>query len=124
MRIGVVLIALVAGSAAACGNSEVYKAAAAMTGGDPDRGRDALSAYGCVECHTIPGVGEARGLVGPPLDKIASRMYLAGRLPNTPDNMIRWIQHPHAIDDRTVMPETGITDSDTRDVAAYLYTLR
>ena len=51
-------------------------------------------------------------------------MYLAGRVPNTPDNITKWIQHPHAIDDKTAMPETGVTDQDARDIAAYLYTLR
>ena len=69
-------------------------------------------------------VREARGMVGPPLTNIASRVYLAGRLPNTPANMERWIQQPHAIDDKTAMPETGVTDADARDIAAYLYTLR
>jgi len=72
----------------------------------------------------VPGVREARGLVGPPLTNIASRVYLAGRVANTPANMQLWIQRPHAIDDKTAMPETGVTDSDARDLAAYLYTLR
>ena len=59
-----------------------------------------------------------------PLTNIASRVYLAGRLPNSPPNMERWIQQPHAIDGQTAMPETGVTDDDARDIAAYLYTLR
>ena len=101
-----------------------YKMASAMTGGDPARGADALSAYGCVTCHTIPGIREARGLVGPPLTSIASRVYLAGRLPNTPDNIEKWIQHPRSVDEKTAMPDTGVTDADVRDIAAYLYTLR
>jgi cytochrome c oxidase assembly factor CtaG len=107
----------------ACG-PDVSAEAAAMTGGDPDRGRDAIARYGCDTCHTIPGVRTARGRVGPPLDGIASRVYIAGHLPNTPENLQDWIQHPHAHDPQTVMPETGITARDTRDVAAYLYTLR
>jgi putative membrane protein len=109
---------------AACGKSDTYKMAAAMTGGDPDRGAEALSTYGCVTCHTIPGLREARGLVGPPLTRIASRVYLAGRLPNTPDNIEKWIQHPRSVDEKTAMPDTGVTDADVRDIAAYLYTLR
>jgi cytochrome c2 len=108
----------------ACDESETYKTASAMTGGDPARGADALSAYGCVTCHTIPGIREARGLVGPPLTSIASRVYLAGRLPNTPDNIEKWIQHPRSVDEKTAMPDTGVTDADVRDIAAYLYTLR
>ena len=111
------------GAISACGG-DTAKAAAAITGGDPQRGRRAVSTYGCATCHVVPGVREARGMVGPPLTNIASRVYLAGRLPNTPANMQRWIQQPHAIDEKTAMPETGVTDSDARDIAAYLYTLR
>lgn len=50
--------------------------------------------------------------------------YLAGRVTNTPADMIRWIQHPQKIEPGTAMPEMGVTDSDARDIAAYLYTLR
>jgi cytochrome c oxidase assembly factor CtaG len=109
--------------AASCGR-DVWAQASAMTGGDPERGRDAIAKYGCDTCHTIPGIRSARGQVGPPLGGIASRVYIAGHLPNTPDNMQDWIQHPHAHDAQTVMPETGISPQESRDVAAYLYTLR
>jgi putative membrane protein len=108
---------------AACGR-DVSAEAAAMTGGDPRRGVDAIARHGCDTCHTIPGVRSARGKVGPPLAGVASRVYLAGHLPNTPENMQQWIQHPHRHDPLTVMPETGITLQEARDVAAYLYTLR
>ena len=64
------------------------------------------------------------GEVGPPLDRIAGRYYLAGHLQNTPANMVRWIQHPQQVEKGTAMPEMGVTDSDARDIAAYLYTLR
>jgi cytochrome c1 len=117
------IMAILAGGSIGCG-TDVARAAAAMTGGDPERGRVAISAYGCGTCHVVPGVRGARGLVGPPLTNIASRVYLAGRVPNTPANMQLWIQRPHAIDEKTAMPETGVTDSDARDLAAYLYTLR
>jgi cytochrome c oxidase assembly factor CtaG/cytochrome c2 len=108
---------------AGCGR-DVRAEAAAMTGGDPVRGRDAIAKYGCDTCHTIPGVRTARGKVGPSLEGIASRVYIAGHLPNTPVNMQDWIQHPHKHDPQTVMPETGITPQEARDVAAYLYVLR
>jgi cytochrome c1 len=38
--------------------------------------------------------------------------------------MIRWIQHPKAVDEKTLMPELGVTDEDAADIAGYLYTLR
>jgi hypothetical protein len=35
-------------------------------GVDVDAGRVAVKTYGCDAGHTIPGVVDARGLVGPP----------------------------------------------------------
>jgi len=98
--------------------------AAAMTGGTPARGKTAINRYGCAACHQIPGVGGAQGLVGPPLDGVAYRSYIGGVLGNTPDNMMLWIQNPQAVDQKTAMPNLGVTDAEARDVAAYLYTLR
>jgi cytochrome c len=98
--------------------------ARALTEGEPERGSRALADNGCGACHRIPGVARARGLVGPPLAGLASRSYLAGRLPNEPLNLIRWIRHPREVDPATAMPEQGVSDADARDMAAYLYTLR
>ena len=110
----------------ACGGASEADAreAAAITGGDPSRGPDLLRKYGCQSCHTIPGVVGANGLVGPPLAGIASRSYIAGVLPNAPDNMLRWIRDPKEVDAKTAMPNTGVTPSDARHIAAYLYTLK
>jgi cytochrome c2 len=113
------------GLAAALGcRSETDAVAARLTGGDPAKGRAAIPKYGCHTCHVIPGVAGAVGLVGPPLTGIADRVYLAGRLPNTAENIARWIRHPRQVDEQTAMPDTGVTEADARDIAAYLYTLR
>lgn len=95
-----------------------------MTGGDPARGPALMRAYGCAQCHTIPGVTGANGLVGPPLAGIASRVYIGGVLTNTPDHMVRWIMNPKAVDEKTAMPYLGVTEAEARHIAAYLYTLR
>ena len=92
--------------------------------GDPARGRDMLRKYGCQSCHQIPGVDGANGLVGPPLAGLASRVYIAGVLPNTPENMARWIIDPPGVDSLTAMPNVGVTPTDARHIVAYLYTLR
>jgi cytochrome c len=119
------LVGLVAVANACGGASEAdAREAAAITGGDPSRGPDLLRKYGCQSCHTIPGVVGANGLVGPPLAGIASRSYIAGVLPNAPDNMLRWIRDPKDVDAKTAMPNTGVTPSDARHIAAYLYTLK
>lgn len=107
--------------AAGCRSTE--QRAIELTGGDPGRGRQALNRYGCVSCHTIPGIRHANALVGPPLTRMGARVYVAGELPNTPDNLMRWIRDPRAVSERTAMPDTGVTEEDARHIAAYLYTL-
>jgi cytochrome c1 len=72
----------------------------------------------------IPGIYEARGLVGPPLLLFGRRTMIAGELPNSPDNLALWIQHPKSVEPGTAMPDLGLTTDQAQDVAAYLYTLR
>ena len=93
-------------------------------GGDPRRGVAAIHYYGCGGCHTIPGVSNATGMVGPSLNEIADRTFLAGQLPNQPDNMIKWIADPQQASPGSAMPDVNVSAKDARDIAAYLYTLR
>ncbi len=94
------------------------------TGGDPVNGKKLVQQYGCVSCHDIPNVSGPRGMVGPPLTHIASQKVLAGKLPNTPENLARWLQNPQAIDPGNAMPNLGLSPNDSRDIAAFLYTLK
>ena len=109
MRLGVLFLVLFA---AGCGK-------------DPsvENGRLLLRQYGCGGCHHIPGVAAARGNVAPPLERLAKRVYLAGTLPNTPENLAAWIRHPQKIDPRTAMPDMQVTEAHARDMVAYLRTL-
>ena len=115
---------VVSAVAAACVDDGAKRLARTLTGGDPDRGRVQIHNYGCDTCHTIPGVMTATATVGPPLTQIGLRSYLAGRIENTPENMFQWIRHPRSIDEKTAMPDTGVTERDGRDIVAYLYSLR
>jgi cytochrome c2 len=96
----------------------------AIHGGDPDRGRLAIRHYGCGTCHEIPGVDGAHGHVGPSLAELSSRGYLAGQLPNTPDHLLEWIQHPQSVEPGNVMPDMLVTQQDALDIAAVLYRAR
>ena len=89
-----------------------------------ENGRLLLRQFGCGACHEIPGVAAAQGRVGPPLAAIASRAYLGGTLPNSPDNMARFIRRPQDFDPRSAMPDLGVTEAHARDMVAYLYTLK
>ena len=107
-----------------CEESETMKRAAELTGGDPARGRAKIQYYGCGACHTIPGVDGAQALVGPELTHFASRVYVAGVLPNSPENVVRWIRNPKQVDYLTAMPNLDVSEADARDIAGYLYTLK
>jgi cytochrome c len=91
--------------------------------GDAARGKLLAVEYGCPACHAIPGM-PVQGLVGPPLTGIGERSYLAGRLANTPENLVRWVRFPREVDPNTLMPNMGVSESDGRDLAAFVYTLR
>ena len=91
--------------------------------GDAVAGKALLENYGCGSCHVIPGIRTARGMVGPPLLYFSRRTMIAGELPNSPDNLVRWIENPQAIEPATAMPNLGVPGDKARDMAAYLYTL-
>jgi mono/diheme cytochrome c family protein len=91
---------------------------------DPRRGKTALQQYACASCHQIPGLTGPEAPVGPPLNHMASREILAGVIPNTPENMVRWIRAPQEITPLTAMPDLKVTERDAVDMAAYLFTLK
>jgi len=111
------LIALLA-LAAACDRVPDHEP---VTGGNPRHGKELIRQVGCGSCHTIPGIPGANATIAPSLDDIAKRTYLAGRLENNPEHMMKWIRNPREVDPKTAMPELGLNDVQARDIAAYLY---
>lgn len=122
MRQHFVLVALLATMvvvAAACG---ARKSGIAVGGGaHASRAPSEIARYGCGSCHTISGVSGANADIGPNLGDFAQRRYIAGRLPNTPANLVAWIRNAQLVDPGNVMPDLGVTPRDARDIAAYLY---
>ena len=106
-----------------CGGRQQTARRLLAENGDPVAGKSLTSSYGCGSCHVIPGIRTARGLVGPPLLFYSRRTIIAGELPNSPDNLVRWIENPPAIEPGTAMPNLGVSEKNARDIAAYLYTL-
>lgn len=92
--------------------------------GDPERGAVLMVREACGACHQVPGIQAAQGEVGPPLGGVGRRTIIAGVLPNTADNMARWIRRPQAVFPGNAMPDIAISDQEARDMAAYLETLR
>jgi cytochrome c len=103
------------------GTSEADAVARALTGGNPANAAILATRYGCGGCHTIPGLPGAEGQVGPPLAGLRHRVFVAGVLPNTADNLINWIVEPRRYSPHSAMPQTGIEPDGARDIAAYLY---
>lgn len=91
--------------------------------GDSERGRRLIEANGCNSCHLIPGVEGFHGMVGPPLTRWSHRRYIAGNLVNTPNELVRWLVDPQAIEPGTAMPDVGLTPEEAFHIAAYLFTL-
>ncbi len=114
--------ALLCGVLSACIDGESSRPPE-VPGGDAERGRELIMGYTCGGCHVIPGVSAANGTVGPPLTDWVERQYIAGALWNTPENLMRWIMDPQAIEPGTAMPNMGVTEEEARHMAAYLYTI-
>ena len=95
-----------------------------VVGGDPERGRLLVQQYQCAACHFIPEVQGAGGDAGPSLQYMGRLSYIAGSIPNQPENMIRFLQNPPAVKPGTLMPALGISDDEARHMAAFMYTLR
>lgn len=95
-----------------------------VAGGDAERGRALVAQYQCGSCHAIPDVKAAIGTAGPPLDTFGQRSYIAGHIPNLPDNLVRWLIDPPAMVPGTPMPKMGVSEDEARHMAAFLYTLQ
>jgi mono/diheme cytochrome c family protein len=89
--------------------------------------RDALTAlrrYGCHACHAIPGIVGPAVTLGPPLAGFGGRALVAGRFPNSEDQVVAWIRNPQALDPRSAMPDLGVNEHDARLIARHLRALR
>jgi cytochrome c len=116
---GVLVAGLCAVTVTACGGGQTQQVPGASAGA----GHNLIAHYGCGACHEIGGVDSAKGHVGPPLKNFKKSIpFIVGKLPNTPDNLARWIENPQAILPNGIMPNLGVTPGQARDIAAYLYT--
>ncbi len=115
-----VVAATACGVLASCGDTSPGAASPSHPPGDASSGDEVIDRVGCGSCHVIPGIGDADGRVGPRLDGIAEQKVIAGRLPNSPENLARWIRQPQAVDPGVDMPDLGLTRREAQDVTAYL----
>lgn len=80
---------------------------------------------GCSACHAVRG-GNAHGIVGPDLTHFGSRRSIAAAvLPNTPENLRRWITSTHMVKPGVEMPAFKAIPADELDaLVEYLGSLR
>lgn len=121
MRVLTIMVAAVSAMLAACGDEPQPRRVA---GGDIDTGRRLVEQYQCASCHVIPGAAGASSRAGPALAGFGKRSYIAGRIPNTPDGLIAWLIDPPARKPGTMMPDLGVSETEARHMAAFLYTLQ
>jgi cytochrome c oxidase subunit 2 len=92
--------------------------------GDVSEGRSVFERTACINCHAVGGTA-AVGRFGPDLTHLMSRDTIAsGAVPNTPDNLRRWIQDPDILKPGSKMPAMGLSDSELTALTAYLESLR
>jgi cytochrome c len=120
---GLIVMLLLSSILSACGAPVAAAGPAPQAGGNAQRGKQLIVQNGCGSCHMIPGIGNANGLVGTPLLYWSRRGFIGGELENTPDNLIRWLKNPKAVEPGTDMPNLNLSDEDARDIATYLYTI-
>src|SRR5205823_6387265 len=87
---------------------------------DPDdptnEAQRAFQRQSCVNCHAVRGTS-ARGTYAPDLTHLMSRRTLAsGMIPNTPDDLRRWVDDPQKVKPGCLMPAFGLGEAD-RDKA-------
>lgn len=108
-----------AGGLAGCGPGTMQPA---LPSANPSRGKQLIGYFGCGACHVIGGISTANGHVGPPLTNFSTRYnQIAGVMPNTPRNVVRWIQDPERFVPNVDMPDLGVGKQGAQDIAAYLY---
>lgn len=116
------ILAACAAVCAGCAQRSAYEPR--VPGGDPVRGRIALERHDCGVCHVIPGVRGAVSHVGPPLHAWSRHTYIAGKYPNVPELLVRWIPDAPSMAPLTAMPAIAMSEQDAVDMAAYLYQLK
>lgn len=86
-----------------------------------ERGLVAMERVGCAACHEIPGIDWPEGRTGPSLTGFDDVGLIAGRLPNTPENLALFVRNAPAVQPGSAMPAMPLSEEESRDVASYLY---
>ncbi len=95
------------------------------------QGKELFGRSACIGCHTVAGIPQAQGKIGPNLSHIGSRETIAaGILDNTPELMAKWLKNPPAVKPNAgtkpgwSMPNLNLTDEQVTQLVAFLESLK
>ncbi len=105
-------------------HSQEYPLTSIPVDGDIQKGKEIVSAVGCLACHRIEPrpVGQPmtqdtlRREQGPSLSGLGSKTSKAW--------LYNWLKNPHGYNSKTKMPNMRLSDEEAADAAAYLMSLR
>lgn len=92
------------------------------TGGNTERGRILFETAGCQGCHVIGSQTKVRETrhtsydIAPELTRVGSKV--------NPDWLYDWLKNPRHFNPTTKMPSMRLTDSEVKDLTAYLTSLK
>ena len=122
------LAALITGLLAVSCASQTSTPVAQPAAGSPEQGKKLVGEKGCVACHIITQLPEARGTVGPQLDGVGDaqnrRKIAGGVLDNTADNLRKWLSDPPGAKPGTLMPNLNLSKQEIEHLIAFLQTLK
>ncbi|VTT97037.1 cytochrome c oxidase subunit ii : Cytochrome c oxidase subunit 2 OS=Granulicella mallensis (strain ATCC BAA-1857 / DSM 23137 / MP5ACTX8) GN=AciX8_2886 PE=3 SV=1: COX2_TM: COX2: Cytochrom_C [Gemmataceae bacterium] len=111
---------------------EKYLAAEAKPAADPTdkvalANKEAFRSQSCVNCHTVRDKQDTRanGTFGPDLTHLMARKTIAaGMIPNTPENLKKWVFSPESVKPGCLMAGFDLGEKDMKAVIDYLTTLK
>lgn len=101
--------------------SETAFVSASERNNEPLSGQVALQQYNCNSCHVIQGIASAIYHVGPPLNNMVNRRFIAGTLPTTRENLVKWIMNPPHFKPQSLMPNLQVKRQHAEAMVDYLY---
>jgi cytochrome c oxidase subunit 2 len=103
-------------------------AAKPAAGTEEEAGQKLFQDKGCPACHLVSGFAESAArsrTSGPNLSHVGSRMWIAANtLPNTTENLTKWIENPQAVKPEALMTKFEFKPGEAQKIAKYLISLK
>ncbi len=102
------------------------KDASLPAGSAAQQGEQVFMRAACPLCHTVRGLGDVNGTVGPDLTHLASRQYIgANSFPNDKADLESWVSQAQTLKPGCEMPDlNAFSGSELRDLTTFLRELK